>query len=199
MYGYDPYYDDAMLPTRQLQSLRAIRGREVASMERFTYRPPEGSQTRRMHRAEQFFSYCGGPALITLDTGMEVAIFSDSELVSVLIDVDKSEAGVVACDEPVRSLENAHRVDVRDSVYSSDKMRAFLGKRIRSFRLLQVAGNPAFEGRPCQGGLVVIFEYGSELLFCHLLHDGTDDLGVITLDMMDPKLGYTVTEIPLNL
>ena len=199
MHDYDLYYDNPALPSRQIELLRSLRGRAVLGVERFTYFPPEEAATRLEKPSEQLFSYCGGPVLMTLDTGMEVAVSSDSELVSVLIDVEKSEAGINLSDYPMRAQDNAHLIDVDDWVYSNEKMRAFLGKRIRSFRLWRVTGNPAFEGRPCQGGLVVVFDDGSELLFCHLLHDGTDDLGVITPDMMDPKLGYTVIEIPLHL
>lgn len=199
MYEYDAYYDNPELPTRQTDLLKALRGRVVVGIERFTYFPPEDIGNRLKVPPGQLFSYCGGPVLITLDTGMEIGVGSDSQLVSVLIGIERTEAGVVVTDDPIRDAPDLYLVDVCDPVYSSDKMRAFLGKRIRGFRLLQVLGNPRYEGRPCQAGLVVIFEDGSEILFCHLLHDGTDDLGVITPDMMYPKRAHTVTENPLHL
>ena len=84
--------------------------------------------------------------------------------------------------------KDTYNVNVLDPVYSNNAMRAFVGRRIRRFRLLQIATEyAAYEYRPREAGLVLGFQEGAELLLSHGLHDCTDDFSVITPDMIHPN------------
>jgi len=194
--------DESKLPSRQVELLRRLKKRLMVKMERFAPFSPSSEEHTKLWRTppEQYFSWCGGPMLMTLDTGLEVRVGSDPELMSVVILVEKTEAGVVAVRYPLRDNEGTYCINVLDPVYSNDSMRAFVGKRIQTFRLLKIATEYAsYEDRPRQAGLVVIFEDGAQLLLSHGLHDCMDDFSVITPEMIHPKLVSKLTEIPLNL
>lgn len=199
---HQPNDEAQHLPSRRVELLRSLRGRVIVKMERFAYFAPTSEQHTKLWQTPpaQYFSWCGGPMLITLDTGLEVRVGSDPELMSVVILVETSEAGILAVRYPLRDNADVYCVDILDSVYSNETMRAFVGKRIRTFRLLQLATKyAAYEERPREAGLVVVFEDGSELLLSHGLHDTSDDFSVITPEMIHPELCSKLTEIPLSL
>lgn len=199
---YNEHYENPELPSRQTELLRRLRGRVIGKMERFAYFSPTCEEHTKLWQTppEQYFSRCGGPMLLTLDGGMEVSIGSDPELMSVLIGIDTAETGVVVVRSHFRDDTELHYVNVLDPIYSNDTMRAFVGKRIQTFRLLRIAADYAsYEDRPREAGLVVVFQDGAELLLSHGLHDCTDDFSVITPDMIHPKLVSKLTEIPLDL
>jgi len=171
-------------------------------MERFAYFAPDCPENRDIWRTppDQYFSCCGGPLLITVDSGLQVRVGSNPELCSVQILVERTEDGAVAVCDPLCDDSGLYCFSALDPTYSSDLIRAFLGKRIEKFRLLRVVGPDASaEDRPCEAGLILVFPDGSELLLAHGLHDGSDDFSVITPDMIDPKLKHKLKEIRLDL
>lgn len=199
---YDEYYDDPALPSRQIELLRSLRRSVVVRMERFALFQPTSPENTEIWGIppDQYFSRCGGLMLFTIQTGMEVRACSNPWLMSVQISVEKTEDGVVVSEDPLRGDADYYHIDALDPIYSNDAMRSFVGKRIETFRVFRLVSEyAAYEDRPCEAALAVIFVDGSELVLSQGLHNNSDDFSVITHDMIDPRMRSRLIELPLDL
>ncbi|MGW8501504.1 hypothetical protein [Streptomyces sp. CLCI03] len=181
------------VPLVHCDLLLGLIGQQVERLVRWSWWPPAKAAEELELKPSAVFSRTAGPLLVTFDSGTVVGFASSSELHSVTVWLESS-AGT-----PVEQDEGLHPVDGCDPVYSDTSTCHVRGRRLASMTLLhQRSDSVLMQQRPCQAGLLLTFDGGSELLLSHGLHDGSDSFAVIGRDDIASRIAPYVRPLVLR-
>lgn len=185
------------VPSHRRDVLARIEGELVTALVRYSSLPPKDASEELGIPPSLVFSLTSGPLLVSVAPGWIVGFASQPSLASVTLWMEEGPAGVVGR-HAVRTDTELHAVDARDPLYSNDAIGGLVGKRVTSISVLKRLPDSAlFTDLPCEAGVLMRFEDGSELIASHGLHNDSDDFSVITRSEISAAVVKRLEELSL--
>lgn len=173
----------ASIPSRRLEFLHELLGRRIKELTRYSWWAPEEAMRECSLVAPQVFGRTAGPLLLTFDTGIELGVANDPSLGSVVIWIERDEAGRTVVEDPLSSDTDLFPIRAEDAQYASSNWREVLGEKIRGIEILvRRAPSIRMANLPNEVGLSFELEDERTIVAVHGLRNDSDDFAVVKLD-----------------
>ncbi len=172
------------IPSRLIDLVNSLKGRKLVRLIRYSWEPEKKAIEEYGLAKEEVFSLTAGPLLMYFDDGLVVGSSSNPSRNSVVLWVEKNEAGRFI-DRLSEDSEELFAIDSKDQYSWND----YLNKKIDSLKIIKgKMTGVKMEYLPNEVGLLVSFEGGLEFILSHGLHDGSDDFSVIKREQISKDI-----------
>ena len=166
------------IPSRQLELLAAIRGQRLVRLVRYSWLPAPEAAAEYGLRADELFWRTAGPLVMSFARGLVVGASSDPAQGSIVLWVERNEAGVAIPD----ATADDNELYPIDAVGSGAYLGGLLGRSVMTAEILRTTPTGVRQAElPNEAGLLLLFDGSEDLVLGHGLHDGSDDFAVLRL------------------
>ncbi len=164
----------------QLELLTQIKQHRISNLVRYGWLPPEEASKEWGIPLSSVFRLTAGPLLIILESNLIIGFSSLPEKASVTLWLEQTEEGERDEELSILNDEELYPIDLCDPVYSEQPICELLNRQVRTIKILKKEPeNVLLAQLPCEAGLLIEFDNGTELVFSHGLHDNSDDFAII--------------------
>jgi hypothetical protein len=183
------------VPVARRQLLVGVLGQQVDRLVRYSWWPPVQAMRECQVPPEAVFGRTAGPLLVGFANGTVVGFASQPALVSVTLWSERVPGGLPGELEHDGDL---YPIDGCDPVYARASFRRIVGRRLTAVNVLyRLSSSVRMSSQPCQAGVVLTVDDGSELLLVHGLHDDSDDFAVIDRQEIHQAVAAQLREVRL--
>ena len=144
------------------------------------------------------FSLTAGPAAIEFDSGLVLGMASDPAQDSVIVWVEKNEAGQEIASTPLSSDKDLHPISARDPMFANHFWHQVVGAKVVSISILvRKTQSARLAELPNEVGLSFLLDSGEKVIATHGLHDDSDDFSIISDRFIMDVLRGDLEELPV--
>jgi hypothetical protein len=216
------FLDISDIPSNRSEVLDSLKGLKILNFTRYSWVPPDTAVLEYGIEAKEVFSLTAGCLIMSFDSGLAIGYSSQPSLNSVVIWVEKNEAGETS-EELTEEDNELYPVDVRDALYSNIFWANLVGQRILNITILKINyfsspdeytanqmvwqglsngtiskgtyRSSRYEELTNEVGLLFELEDGSRFIASHGLHDDSDDFSVIQELQIDNEIRHKIQGI----
>lgn len=176
---------DARVASEQAELLRLMLGRRISSLIRYEWDSLAKAATMA-RPGWSLFRCAPGPLVVGLDGGVEVAFGSSPPTASVVVWLERDQAGIPSDRGALADQPDLYAIRAEDTTYGDRFVAGFVGSQLVGVEVWQRQATLAkLQALPRDAGVVLIAADGRRLVIGHGLHDGSDDLAVIEPAQID--------------
>ncbi|OYD88962.1 hypothetical protein CDG77_20910 [Nostoc sp. 'Peltigera membranacea cyanobiont' 213] len=184
------------VPSVQTKLLTQIKKHKISKLVRYSWLSPEEASKEWDIPRSSVFRLTAGTLLITLETNLIVGFSSLPEKASITVWLEKTEEGEQDKETSIINDDELYSIDSCDQVYSEQSICELLNRQVRTIKILKKEPeNILLAQLPCEAGLLIEFNNGTELVLSHGLHDNSDDFAIIFKHEIRPDILDKLQEI----
>lgn len=188
----------SVIPSHLAAVLRQTVGRRIVSATRYSWWAPAEAERQCKVPMSDLFSLTAGPAAIEFDSGLILGIASDPAQDSVIVWIEKNEAGQEIASTPLSSDNDLHPISASDPIFANRFWHQVIGAKVVSISILvRKTQSARLAELPNEVGLSFLLDSGEKVIATHGLHDDSDDFSIISDRSITDAIRGDLEELPV--
>jgi hypothetical protein len=187
------------IPSRHAGVLGSFIGHRIIAATRFSWWSPEEAKEECGVREQDVFSLTAGPVAISFDSGAILGIASEPSVNSVVVWMERDEAGHSMREEPLSSDTDLYPILATDPTFADDFWHGVIGAKVEAITtLVRKSRSPRLADLPSEVGLCFLLDSGVKVVAAHGLHDDSDDFVIIPDHLILAAIRADLHEAPIG-